>query len=386
MNDLNNKAKAAAYIHIPFCQHICHYCDFNKFYLQGQPVDEYLDALDKEIGLTLEQYPAGGMKSIFVGGGTPTALNGAQLDKLCETINTHFFKSPGIEYTFEGNPGDLSYEKLAILKNNGVNRLSLGVQSFNDSLLERIGRSHRAKDVYKTLEDAKRAGFENISIDLIYALPGQTFEDFRDTLTEALSLGLPHFSGYSLIIEPKTVFYNLMRKGKLPLPGEDIEAAMYELLMDKMAAHGYWQYEISNFSKEGYESIHNLTYWKNEEYYGFGAGAHSYLGNVRRSNIGPLNRYMASLHDGRLPVFDENTVSAEEAMEEEMFLGLRMADGVRRDVFKEKFGITPDDIFRGQLEQLSKNGLIDDDGVSIRLTRKGRLLGNEVFQSFLMKD
>ncbi|WP_281272333.1 radical SAM family heme chaperone HemW [Neobacillus piezotolerans] len=386
VNHLSYTAPTAAYIHIPFCQHICHYCDFNKFFLQGQPVNEYLEALDEEVGLTLAQFPAGAMKSIFVGGGTPTALNDLQLEKLCKTINAHLPRAREIEYTFEGNPGDLSYEKLTILKNNGVNRLSLGVQSFNDALLEKIGRSHRAKDVYKTVEDAKKAGFENISIDLIYSLPGQTLEDFRETLSEALSLGLPHFSGYSLIIEPKTVFYNLMRKGKLPLPGEDVEAAMYELLMDEMALHGYRQYEISNFSKEGYESIHNLTYWKNEEYYGFGAGAHSYLGKARRSNIGPLNRYMAALDEGRLPVLEENKVTDVEAMEEEMFLGLRMAEGVKREVFERKYGKSPDAIFRGQINHLSKNGLIEDDGISIRLTRKGRMLGNEVFQSFLMKD
>nr|WP_053367193.1 radical SAM family heme chaperone HemW [Bacillus sp. FJAT-27245] len=385
MNETKYTAPAAAYIHIPFCQHICHYCDFNKFFLQGQPVDEYLESLDKEIGLTLGRYPAGEMKSIFVGGGTPTALNSAQLEKLCGSINANLPKAPGLEYTFEGNPGDLSYEKLAILKDAGVNRLSLGVQSFNDELLEKIGRSHRARDVYKTVEDAKRAGFENISIDLIYALPGQSLGDFRETLTEALSLGLPHFSGYSLIIEPKTVFYNLMRKGKLPLPGEDVEAAMYELLMDEMASHGYQQYEISNFSKKGYESLHNLTYWRNEEYYGFGAGAHSYVGKVRRSNIGPLNRYMASLKDGQLPVLEENEVTKEEAMEEEMFLGLRMAEGVRKSHFKKKFNVSLESVFASQIDTLSKNGLIDASGESIFLTRKGKLLGNEVFQSFLMK-
>ncbi|WP_253701569.1 radical SAM family heme chaperone HemW [Bacillus sp. FJAT-27445] len=378
--------RRAAYIHIPFCQHICHYCDFNKFFLQGQPVDEYLEALNKEIALTVRKYPAEPMKSIFVGGGTPTALNEKQLQRLCEIINSHFQKEDEIEYTFEGNPGDLSYEKLSILKNHGVNRLSLGVQSFNDALLEKIGRSHRAEDVYKTVEDAKKAGFENISIDLIYALPGQTIADFKDTLSEAFSLGLPHFSGYSLIIEPKTVFYNLMKKGKLPLPGEDTEAAMYELLMDEMAKHGYNQYEISNFSLKGYESVHNLTYWRNEEYYGFGAGGHSYLGRIRRSNIGPLNRYIKQLDEGVLPIIEENEVTLVEAMEEEMFLGLRMSDGVKKNGFKEKYGIALDDIFHGQIDKLSKKSLIQDDGAAIRLTRKGRLLGNEVFQSFLIKE
>ncbi|CEG27922.1 oxygen-independent coproporphyrinogen III oxidase [Bacillus sp. B-jedd] len=381
---MNQSMPNAAYIHIPFCRHICHYCDFNKFFLKGQPVDEYLEALREEIHLTLEHAPSGKLGSIFVGGGTPTALNEIQLERLGEIIGESFNIDAEAEYTFEGNPGDLTPAKLEILKSIGVNRLSLGVQSFNDSLLERIGRSHRARDVYKTVEDAKKAGFENVSIDLIYALPGQTMDDFKDTLLKALSLDLPHYSGYSLIIEPKTVFYNLMKKGKLPLPGEDAEAAMYELLMDEMQKHGLLQYEISNFAKRGFESKHNLAYWDNSEYYGFGAGAHSYLKGVRRSNIGPLNKYLSKVATGEFPILEENRVTKEEAMEEEMFLGLRKTEGVRFGHFEEKFSVPLESIFSEQLEHLSKKGLIEASGGSIRLTRKGMLLGNEVFQSFLM--
>ncbi|ALC89882.1 coproporphyrinogen III oxidase [Bacillus sp. FJAT-18017] len=374
----------AAYIHIPFCEHICHYCDFNKVFLKGQPVDKYLDFLEREIELTLAQHPPGKMDSVFVGGGTPTSLDERQLERLCGIIANHLPLNEETEYTFEGNPGDLSLEKLKVLKDHGVNRLSLGVQTFNNVLLERIGRSHRAEDVFTTIANARKAGFENISLDLIYALPGQTLEDFKDTLEKAFSFGLPHFSGYSLIIEPKTVFYNLMRKGRLPLPGEDIEAAMFELLMEEMERHGCHQYEISNFAKEGYESKHNLTYWSNEPYYGFGAGAHSYLAGYRRSNAGPLNKYMSPLEDGHLPIFEESEVSRQEAMEEEMFLGLRKVDGVDKARFKEKFGMPLDSIFSKQLEDLSKKGLIDANGDRIRLTNKGRMLGNEVFQEFLV--
>ncbi|RHW41004.1 oxygen-independent coproporphyrinogen III oxidase [Neobacillus notoginsengisoli] len=382
---MNETSPQSAYIHIPFCHHICHYCDFNKFFLKGQPVDEYLDALDREMMLTFERVPAGEMRTIFVGGGTPTALSEGQLEKLGESIKNRFRFGNDVEFTFEGNPGDLSPEKLAVLKSLGVNRLSLGVQSFNDQLLERIGRSHRAKDVYETVENAKNAGFENISLDLIYALPGQTLHDFKETLKTALSLDLPHFSGYSLIVEPKTVFYNLMRKGQLPLPGEDTEAAMYEVLMDEMLKHGLHQYEISNFAKKGYESKHNLTYWKNDEYYGFGAGAHSYVAGIRKSNIGPLNKYLTKVSGGELPVLEENKVTREEAMEEEMFLGLRTNGGVRKDVFKRKFAVEMDQVFPSQIEKLSKNGLIEKSSDRICLTRKGRLLGNEVFQMFLLK-
>jgi len=207
----------SAYIHIPFCEHIWHYCDFNKVFLKGQPVNEYLDALEKEIILTLKQNPDTMLDTIFVGGGTPTALNEEQLLKLCEIIKRNLPFNESTEFTFEANPGDLSSEKIKILKNSGVNRISFGVQSFNDELLKSIGRVHRAEDVFRSVQEAKNAGFENISIDLIYSLPGQTLDDLKETIETAFTLDIPHFSGYSLIIEPKTVIYNLMRKVRLPL-------------------------------------------------------------------------------------------------------------------------------------------------------------------------
>lgn len=278
----------AAYLHIPFCEHICHYCDFNKVFLKGQPVDEYLQYLDKEMEITMNSSDYAPFKTIFVGGGTPTALNEKQLATFLESIRKRLPLAGEYEFTFEANPGDLSYEKLKLLYDYGVNRLSLGVQTFNDQLLEKIGRVHRAKDVYQSVESAKKAGFKNMSIDLIYSLPTQTMADFQETLTTSFQLDVQHYSAYSLIIEPKTVFYNLMRKGKLHTPGEDVEAAMYELLMEKMKENGFEQYEISNFSKPGFESKHNLTYWNNEAYFGFGAGAHSYVEGYRRSNYGPL--------------------------------------------------------------------------------------------------
>jgi oxygen-independent coproporphyrinogen III oxidase len=216
----------SAYLHIPFCEHICHYCDFNKVFLKGQPVDDYLKALDREIQLTVNQFPTDDLDTIFVGGGTPTSLNEQQLYRFCESINRNLSKSETLEYTFEANPGDLTKEKLQILKDAGVNRLSLGVQTFNEELLKKIGRVHKAKDVYQTIDNAKSLGFENISIDLIFSLPSQTITDFKESLTEAFLLDITHYSAYSLIIEPKTVFYNLMKKGKLPTPGEDVQQCM----------------------------------------------------------------------------------------------------------------------------------------------------------------
>jgi putative oxygen-independent coproporphyrinogen III oxidase len=372
----------SAYIHIPFCHHICHYCDFNKVFMKGQPVDDYLDALAKEMKLTVQD-DRDILDTIFVGGGTPTALDERQLGKLVQSIQDQLNFNSESEYTFEANPGDLSKEKLAILKDAGVNRLSFGVQTFNDELLKKIGRSHRAKDVFESIENAKAAGFENISIDLIYSLPGQTKQDFIESIQTAFSLGLVHYSGYSLIIEPKTVFYNLMQKGKLLLPGEDAEAEMYETLMEHMEKNGLHQYEISNFAVPGYESRHNLTYWNNEEYYGFGAGAHSYVKGMRQSNYGPLKKYMEPISSGELPIMDAHKVTLEEKMEEEMFLGLRKTKGVSVRRFEEKFGRNPMQIFSSQLDDWTKKGLLKTDNHTICLTRQGRLLGNEVFQSFI---
>ncbi|RFU65767.1 radical SAM family heme chaperone HemW [Peribacillus glennii] len=373
----------SAYIHIPFCEHICHYCDFNKVFLQGQPVDKYLDMLKKEMKLALEKYPQDQLETIFVGGGTPTSLNEQQLEFLCEAIKETLPFGKHTEFTFEANPGDLSEEKLSILYNAGVNRLSFGVQSFNNELLRRIGRTHLAKDVYETIEKAQNTGFSNISVDLIYGLPGQSMADFADTLEQALQLDLPHYSGYSLIVEPKTVFYNLMQKGKLQLPPQDLEASMYERLMETMEKYGLNQYEISNFAKAGFESRHNLTYWNNEEYFGFGAGAHGYVSGRRVANYGPLKKYMAPLEEGEFPLVEEHHVPVGEQMEEEMFLGLRKTEGVSLDAFQNKFSAEMPQIFGDPLEEQRKLGLIEIDGGFVRLTNRGKLLGNEVFQSFL---
>ena len=374
----------AAYIHIPFCEHICHYCDFNKVFLKGQPVDEYLTALEKEMKLTFASARSKEVQSIFVGGGTPTALNVSQLERLVNIIKNQMSFTKQVEYTFEANPGDLSSDKLKVLYEAGVNRLSFGVQTFNNDLLKKIGRTHEAKDVFHSVAEAKKIGFENISLDLIYSLPGQTIEDFKQTLDISFSLETTHFSGYSLIIEPKTVFYQLMNKGKLQVPDEDEEAAMYEMLMEEMDKHGYSQYEISNFAQKGYESRHNLTYWNNESYYGFGAGAHSYLNGVRRSNYGPLKKYMDPIIEkGHLPTMEEHIVTKKEMWEEEMFLGLRKTKGISITHFTQKFGESPLTLFNDQIRQLEQKGLIKVSDGYIGLTHRGKFLGNEVFQAFL---
>ena len=373
----------AAYIHIPFCEHICHYCDFNKVFLKGQPVDEYLSALEQEMKLTTETYGKQPLSTIFVGGGTPTSLSASQLERLCNMINTELHPIQDVEYTFEANPGDLTEDKLKALYNGGVNRLSFGVQSFNDDLLKRIGRTHKARDVFSSIEAAKKIGFQNISVDLIYSLPGQTVTDFKETLDTAFQLDIQHYSGYSLIIEPKTVFYNLMRKGKLPTPGEDVEANMYGLLMDEMGKHGFEMYEISNFAKPGFESRHNITYWNNEEYFGIGAGSHSYVAGERRSNFGPLKKYMQPLEQREFPLLDKHLVTTVEKMEEEMFLGLRKNSGVNLVKFEEKYKKNPLRLFQNEIEDLLERKLVFIQDNHLRLSESGRFLGNEVFQSFI---
>ncbi|MBC1982850.1 radical SAM family heme chaperone HemW [Listeria booriae] len=373
----------AVYIHIPFCEHICYYCDFNKVFLEGQPVDEYVDLLIKEMEMVTKRHTMSPVETVFVGGGTPTTLNEAQLAKLCSSISRLFPMTENAEFSFEANPGDLSISKLQVMKDYGVNRLSMGVQSFNNELLKKIGRIHTVDDVYQSVNNAKQVGFENVSIDLIFSLPGQTEADFEDTLTKALDLDLPHYSAYSLIIEPKTIFYNLMQKGKLILPGEDAEANMYEKLMSTMEKHGRKQYEISNFAKPGYESRHNIVYWSNEHYFGFGAGAHGYIGETRYANYGPLKKYMQPLQNGDLPTFQQKELSLKEKMEEEMFLGLRKVTGVDKAHFQAKFGQSLDATFANAIDKTIEKGWLESTPESVRLTRRGRFLGNNVFQEFL---
>ncbi|MFX0110412.1 radical SAM family heme chaperone HemW [Bacillus pumilus] len=374
----------AAYIHIPFCEHICHYCDFNKFFIKTQPVDEYLAALEKEMQHTIEQKGEQELKTIFIGGGTPTSLTVSQLDQLMTSIHRVLKPSKNlVEFAVEANPDELSLEKLHVLKEAGVNRLSFGVQTFEDDLLKKIGRVHQKKDVLTSFERARDVGFDNISLDLIFGLPHQEMHHVMNSLETAFSLGAEHYSVYSLIVEPKTVFYNLMQKGKLHLPPQEREAEMYELVMDEMERHGLHQYEISNYAKPGFESQHNLTYWSNEDYFGFGAGAHGYVDGIRNVNAGPVKHYLELIEQTGFPYKETHQVTKAEQIEEEMFLGLRKIEGVKSADFQAKYGASPEALFPSVLEELEEKGLIVKDDIGIRLTRKGKLLGNEVFQAFL---
>lgn len=373
------------YIHIPFCHQICFYCDFNKVFFKDQPVDAYIESIGKELALWKQQGALNEpLETVFLGGGTPTALTPEQLQRLLDLVHQYVPMAKDVEWSSEANPDELTREKMEVLYKGGVNRLSMGVQTFDQDLLKRLGRTHANEDVLRAVETAREVGFRNISFDLMYGLPGQTMAQWDETLERAFSFGMPHFSAYSLIIEPKTVFYNLMVKGKLNTVTEDLEGDMYERLMSEMEKHGLHQYEISNFAKPGHESRHNLLYWDNEEYIGVGAGAHGYVNGVRYSNHGPLKKYMEPLELGERPVLDATHVSIKAQMEEEMFLGLRKTAGVDIAHFEEKFGAPLETVYGEILQKEQAKGNLAVEQGRVKLTHKGRFVGNEVFEQFLL--
>lgn len=368
----------SAYIHIPFCTQICYYCDFAKVYIKNQPVDDYITALLAEFHAAKISV----LKTIYIGGGTPTALSALQLDRLLSGITQHLDLTALQEFTVEANPGDLSDDKIAVLKAHQVNRVSLGVQTFNDKLLKKIGRSHTAQDVFDNIKKLRQAGFENITIDLIYALPTQTLADVKKDVATLLTLDLPHVALYSLILENHTIFMNKMRRGKLDLPSEDSDFEMYTYIIDQLEAAGYDHYEISNFGKKGFESAHNLMYWDNAEYYGFGAGASGYVDGIRYKNHVPIHHY---INNQDKQVIKEK-LTLKEQMEEELFLGLRKKEGVNMAAFTEKFGQDFETIYGDVVASQINKHLLSKNEKNIFMTRQGMLLGNDVFEAFLLDD
>lgn len=377
-------AAGAVYVHIPFCTNKCYYCDFNSYVHRGQPVDDYLEAMGREMALTVADDPPGPIRSVYIGGGTPTVLSPQQLIWLLADIRTHFPRwEKDCEVTVEANPGTVDAMKLAALLQGGVNRLSIGAQSFDAKLLKRLGRIHGPEDILASVAEARRAGFENISIDLMFGLPGQTLESFRDTLQRALALELPHYSIYSLIIEENTPFFTWYEQGRLRLPDEEEELAMYLLAIEEMEKAGYEHYEVSNFCRPGMASRHNITYWRNEEYYGIGAGAHGYVGRRRYENERGIRNYIDRLRRGERPIVHSHVVERREAMENFMMLGLRMLQGVEWERFRRQFGMSIAEAFPDVLPRLVEEGLLACDRRGLRLTRRGLLFGNEVFAAFL---
>ena len=374
------KKPTSAYVHIPFCTQICYYCDFSKVFIKNQPVDSYLEHLLEEF----QFYDIQKLRTLYIGGGTPTALSAPQLEVLLDGLTKNLNLSALEELTIEANPGDLDADKIAVLKNSAVNRVSLGVQTFDDKMLKKIGRSHLEKDIYENIDRLKLAGFDNISIDLIYALPGQTMEQVKENVAKAIGLDIPHMSLYSLILENHTVFMNRMRRGKLPLPKEELEAEMFEYIIAELERAGFEHYEISNFSKSGFESRHNLMYWDNAEYYGIGAGASGYVDGVRYKNHGPIRHYLNAVEEGNARITEEH-LSQKEQMEEEMFLGLRKKSGVSMARFEEKFGRSFAGLYGEIVRDLVRQGLMQIEGDRVRMTKRGLFLGDTVAERFILE-
>ena len=371
---------SSAYVHIPFCTQICYYCDFSKVFIKNQPVDAYLEHLIQET----RSYEIGKLRTLYIGGGTPTALSAQQLAYLLTELPKVMDLSEVEEFTIEANPGDLDTDKIAVLKDSQVNRVSLGVQTFDNKMLKKIGRSHQEQDIYDNIRYLKQAGFDNISIDLIYALPGQTMDQVKENVAKAIDLDIPHMSLYSLILENHTVFMNRMRRGKLPLPKEELEAEMFEYIIEELEKAGFEHYEISNFSKPGFESRHNLVYWDNAEYYGLGAGASGYVDGIRYKNHGPIRHYLEAVEEGKARITEEH-LTLEEKMEEELFLGLRKKTGVSKARFEEKFGVSFDQRYGQVVASLTEQGLLVPDDKQVRMTKRGLFLGDTVAEKFILE-
>ena len=363
------------YIHIPFCIKKCKYCDFNSFSAGCEDKDAYLNALILE----MEKYRGEIVDTIFIGGGTPTSLSKEQLEFLLQNISKNFLPSKYCEFTVEANPKTLDKEKLKTLKKYGVNRLSIGVQSFNDGELEKLGRVHTALDAEETILLAKKY-FDNISIDLMCAIPNQTKESFCQNLEKAFSLGTQHISCYSLILEAGTPLFDENEKGNLTLPDEDTEREIYEIAVTEMENHGYMQYEISNFSKVGYESKHNIKYWRCDEYIGIGLSAHSYVDGVRFSNTDDFSSYIK----GEFLSGEWEVLSKEDKMSEFMFLGLRMTEGVTKMAFCHKFNEDMEKVFEKPLSKFKKMGMIEEKGDRIRLSKQAISVSNQVMCEFIL--
>ena len=378
------------YVHIPFCARKCAYCDFNSYsgYTDAH-ITRYVRALIAEIRkspLTPLVLGAGGppVDSIFFGGGTPTAIPAADEAALLQAVLDTLPVTPDAEITTEANPGTLDVRQLSTLRDAGFNRISFGVQSFDPGLLKTMDRTHSADEAKAAVHAARAAGFENISLDLMFALPRQTLSQWADTLAQALELETNHLSLYSLIVEEGTGFYTLQQKGRLPLPSDDLAADMYEMAVETAEAHGYKQYEIANFAKPGRESRQNFHYWRNTSYYGFGCGAAAYLDGARRMNLKTPAQYAEAVETNSTLTLSTETLTADETMAETMMLGLRLTqEGVSCVRFKARFGLDPREKFAAELEIFTKRGLLEVTGDAIRLTKQGVFLASEVMVAFV---
>ena len=382
------------YVHIPFCKHKCYYCDFISYANKESLVERYINVLIREItdvatGNRLD-YENGidelfNVNTIYIGGGTPSFIESKYIVNIISTIREYFKINENAEITLEVNPGTVNENKLKDYFNAGVNRLSIGLQATNDSLLKEIGRIHTYEEFLNTYKLARKIGFKNINADLMIGLPKQTIEDVEKAVNDLIELGLEHISVYSLILEEGTVLEEQIRSGKLKLPEDEKEREMYWKVKSILEANGYIHYEISNFAKKGYESQHNLDCWRQKEYVGFAVAAHSYTNAVRYSNIENLEEYIENYENDKLEetfIFNEK-LTHNMKVKEYMMLGLRKLNGVSIQEFKEKFAANPIYVFKNELEKLVNEDLLEIDGDYIRLTKKGLDLANLVWEEFV---
>ena len=385
------------YVHIPFCETKCPYCDFNTYAAIEPLMPAYVGALQSEISLWGNLLDGAGVHTVFFGGGTPSYLPSSDIRGVMETIRSAFDVAPDAEVTLEANPGDFSDDKLATYLDCGINRLSIGVQSFDDDLLKTLGRRHNSADALQAFRQAAASGFDNISIDLMYGLPHQEIGQWQDTLSQALELEPPHISMYCLTLEGGTPMERWVEDGSMPDPDPDLAADMYTMAQEETRNAGYRHYEISNWSRPGKRSLHNLTYWRNEPYLGVGPGAHSYLSGCRFSAIRSPREYISRLNGAEVkasgaltgavivsvPVVDEvERIDKGLEMAETMMMGLRLDEGISKAAFTERFGRPPSAFYADIINELEGLNLLCKSDGNLRLTGHGRMLGNEVFSRF----
>lgn len=373
------KDKISLYIHIPFCVRKCLYCDFPSFSGMESIFDDYVRMLCREIDETYSDYRGMEVKSIFVGGGTPSVLPPALLGRISDKIFSRFDVDSQAEITIETNPGTLDAKKLVEMKSMYFNRLSMGLQAWQDRLLKKLGRIHTADEFETNFLQARDAGFKNINVDLMFALPAQSLDDWQETLEKVIKLRPEHISAYSLIIEEGTPFFDMFDRGELKETDEETDRKMYYLAKEMLSDKSYKQYEISNFAREGFECYHNKVYWRTEEYQGFGLGAHSYADGVRFHNTYDMKEYLR----GEGLRLDKEFLSIEEKQEEFMFMGLRMNEGVSEAEFLRRFGESMDSVYGDEIKELiSEELLVKKDG-RLSLTDRGVDISNSVFEKFI---
>ena len=373
------------YIHIPFCKSKCYYCDFVSFSNKKEFMKDYIEALKKEIEYNSNFLKDKNVTTIYIGGGTPSIINEGFIKEILTLIKEKYNVNKNAEITIEVNPGTITEDKLLKYKEAGINRISIGLQSTKNDLLKKIGRIHTYQQFLDTYNLAREVGLKNINVDLMLALPNQTLEDINESIEKVIKLNPEHISVYSLILEEGTKLEQMLNEHKIELAQDEIEREMYWNVKEKLEKNGYIHYEISNFSKEGFESKHNMNCWKQEEYVGFGLAAHSYINNKRYSNLEDLEKYIKNIKENHI---EKNYIIHEiqnikEQEKEYMMLGLRKINGVSIQEFKNKFVDNPLYLFRKELEELTKEELIEIDLDNIKLTEKGLDLANLVWEKFV---